>query len=204
MLKMSKPVHRLFLLLLLMPALPAVAIQSPLELIRKTADQVLVEVASKKEELTRSPGRIYALVEDKVLTSFDFTRMSRLVLGKYWRRATPAQKSAFEAAFRELLVRTYATALLSYSDQAITYLPMRQSENATHVTVATLVTDPGSPSVPINYNLYLGAEQWLVYDVIIDGVSLVSNYRSSFRTQIRRYKLDGLIRKLEKRNQRDK
>jgi len=192
------------MLLVLLPALPAVAVQSPLELVRETADQVLGEVASRKAALTRSPGRIYGLVEDKVLPSFDFTRMSRLVLGKYWRRATKTQKSAFEAAFRELLVRTYTTALLSYSDQAITYLPIRQSEDSIHVTVATLVTDPGSPAVPINYKLYLRAEQWLVYDVIIDGVSLVSNYRSSFGTQIRRYKLDGLIRKLEKRNQRNK
>ncbi len=204
MLRISRHAHAFYPLLLLIFALPAAAVQSPLELIRDTADQVLAEVVSKKLELARAPGRIYGLVEDKVLPGFDFTRMSRLVLGNYWRRATPVQKSAFETAFRELLVRTYATALLNYSDQAITYLPMRQSEDATHVTVATLVNDASSPSVPINYKLYLKQEEWKVYDVTIDGVSLVSNYRSSFTAQIRRYKLDGLIRNLEKRNMRGK
>ena len=206
MLMISRRAHSFYSLLLLIFALPAAAVQSqsPLELIRDTADQVLAEVVSKKLELARAPGRIYGLVEDKVLPGFDFTRMSRLVLGKYWQRATPVQKSAFETAFRELLVRTYATVLLNYSDQAITYLPMRQSEDASHVTVATLVNNSTAPSVPINYKLYLKQEEWKVYDVIIDGVSLITNYRSSFNAQIRRYELDGLIRNLEKRNMRGK
>lgn len=206
MIKVSKNVHALLslLLLILAPPVPAVAVQSPLELVKDTADQVLAQLTANKIELLQSPEKIYDLVEDKILPGFDFTQMSRLVLGKYWRRATPMQRKAFERAFRELLVRTYVTALLNYSDQAITYLPMRQSEDATHVTVATLVNDPSSPSVPINFKLYLKQQEWKVYDVIIDGVSLISNYRSSFAMQIRRYTLDGLIRNLEQHNKREK
>ncbi|MET0102101.1 MAG: ABC transporter substrate-binding protein [Sedimenticola sp.] len=179
-------------------------VKTPVEVVRETSNLMLAEVASRKEELDEFPGRIYGLVDQIVLPKFDFIRMSRLVLGKYWRRATDEEKASFIAAFRELLVRTYATALLNYSDQEIKYLPSRMVEGAEEVVVNTEVSEPGAPAVPINYNLYKDGEDWLVFDVVIDGVSLVSNYRTSFASQIRRYKLAGLIKKLEQRNKRDK
>ncbi|MET0046208.1 MAG: ABC transporter substrate-binding protein [Sedimenticola sp.] len=179
-------------------------VKTPVEVVRETSNLMLAEVASRKEELDEFPGRIYGLVDQIVLPKFDFIRMSKLVLGKYWRRATDEEKASFIAAFRELLVRTYATALLNYSDQEIKYLPSRMVEGAEEVVVNTEVSESGAPAVPINYNLYKDGEDWLVFDVVIDGVSLVSNYRTSFASQIRRYKLAGLIKKLEQRNKRDK
>jgi phospholipid transport system substrate-binding protein len=179
--------------------------QKPLEMIKETADRVLAELSYRKDDLTRNPGKIYGLVDEIVLPRFDFYRMSRLVLGKYWRRATDPEQANFIREFRELLVRTYATALLSYSGQKIVYLPMHFSPGATKVKVATQVKEPGSPPIPINYSLYLDEKgEWMVYDVVIDGVSLVSNYRSSFSSQIRRYKMSGLIQRLADRNRRSR
>ena len=189
----------LCMLLLLLPLLAGAA-TDPLNLVRETSDRCLSEILSRKAELTETPGKIYSLVDSIVLPRFDFDRMSRLVLGKYWRQATEQEKLAFVREFRELLVRTYGTALLQFSGQEIKYLPMRLAPGATDVTVNTEVKNPGAPAVPIDYSLYLTEDDWKVYDVSIDGVSLVSNYRTSFNAEIRRYKLAGLIQKLVERN----
>lgn len=197
--------QRWFLALLLASVmLPAQAVEDPAALVKTTSDRVLAEVSSKKKELTESPGKIYELVSDIVLPRFDFARMSQLVLGKYWRRASGQEQHEFVEQFRELLVRTYATALLNYSGQEIKYLPVRMVDGATEVTVGTEVSEQGAPAIPINYNLYLNGDNWKVFDVVIDGVSLVSNYRTSFASQIRRYQMSGLIANLQERNQRDK
>lgn len=192
------------LLLFLASGSVAATVVDPMQLVRQTSEQVLAEVKGRKQELTESPGKIYGLVEEIVLPRFDFERMSMLVLGKHWRTASPEQRTQFVLQFRELLVRTYATALLSYSDQEIRYLPVRQIDDAQEVTINTEVAAEGAPRVPIAYSLYRDGESWKVFDVTLDGVSLVSNYRTTFASQIRRYQLDGLIAKLEERNSKDK
>ena len=189
----------LWMLLLMIPQLAA-AVTDPVSLVRDTSERCLSEIINRKAELTETPGKIYSLVDDIVLPSFDFERMSRLVLGKFWRQASEQEKQDFVREFRQMLVRTYGTALLQFSGQEIKYLPMRLAPDATDVTVNTEVKNPGAPPVPINYSLYLAADDWKVYDVSIDGVSLVSNYRNSFNAQIRRYTLAGLIGKLADRN----
>ena len=178
------------------------SVEDPLKFVKSTADQVLVEVSSRKDELSADPGKIYELVDQVILPRFDFVRMSQLVLGKYWRRATPEQKQAFIREFRELIIRTYATALLNYAGQDIVYLPVRVGKDVRKVTVNTQVREVGAPAIPVDYRLRRSDDGWKVYDVSIDNISLVSNYRSSFASQIRRYKLDGLIAKLQKLNQR--
>jgi len=178
--------------------------ERPLELVKSTADLMLSEMRNRKQELRANPEKIFQLVDQIVLPRFDFERMSRLALGRYWRRADETQRQDFVKAFRELLVRTYATALLNYSDEKIVYRPLRQAPGATDVTVNTLVSEPGGTPVPIDYRLYLKEGEWRVYDVSVDGVSLVSNYRSSFASQIRRYGMDGLIQRLRSMNQRGK
>ncbi|MEJ1381936.1 MAG: ABC transporter substrate-binding protein [Candidatus Sedimenticola sp. (ex Thyasira tokunagai)] len=190
------------LLLLLFALQPATAATEPNTIVKETADRILAEVVSMRQELDESPGRIYPLVEHILLPRFDFVRMSRLVLGKHWRRAGAEEKEAFTRAFRELLVRTYTTALLNYSGQEINYLPMRAMADATEVTVNTEVSSAGAPPVPINYKLHLVDDEWKVFDVVIDGISLVSNYRTNFASEIRRRKLSGLIGRLEARNKR--
>lgn len=189
-------------LVMLLLATPVAWATMPEDIVRQTSDQMLAELTDRKAELQASPGKIYELVEHVVLPRFDFQRMSRLVLGKYWRRASDSEKSAFVNAFRELLVRTYATALLNYSGQEIVYLPVQRKASGDEVTVNTQVQSTGALPIPIDYRLYRDGEDWKVFDVSIDGISLVSNYRSSFASQIRRHQLSGLIQKLEQRNAR--
>jgi phospholipid transport system substrate-binding protein len=190
-------------LLLCLHPLAAVAQSDPMEVVRSTSERVLAEVQGRKKELNESPGKIYPLVEEIVLPRFDFVRMSQLVLGKYWRRATPEQRKEFVAEFRELLVRTYATALLNYSGQEIEYPPIQWRPEDGRVMVKTVLREKGAPPLPIDYKLYLQGEEWKVYDVVIDNLSLVSTYRTNYASKIRRYKLSGLIKMLAERNRRD-
>ncbi len=195
----ARPLPLLLLLVVLLAptAFPAAAPGDPLSLVRDTAERMLQEMRARKAELQANPDQIYRLVEQIVLPRFDFERMSRLAVGRHWRRASDDQRRAFVEAFRQLLVRTYATALLNYSDEQIVYKPFRAEPGARNVVVNTLVSEPGGTPVPIDYRLHRGEDgQWRVYDVIVDGVSLVSNYRASFNNEIRRHGMDGLIRRL--------
>ena len=178
------------------------AVGNPQEIVRVTADRVLSEVTANKTQLDKDPSGIYRLVEGTVVPRFDFTAMSQSALGRYWRRATPDQQQQVTTEFKELLVRTYAVALLSYSGQQIQYLPVRLQGAEDDVMIPTRI-DPGTgaPPVPINYRMHLVDSQWLVYDVVIDGVSLVTNYRSTFASTVRSRGIEGLIQQLAERNQ---
>lgn len=190
------------ILLLLAGSLSMAEDARPVEMIRSTADYVLEQVRARKAELQKDSSGIYALVQEKVLPFFDFRLMSRGALGKYWRRASETQKRELAHEFQELLVRTYATTLLNYSDQTIEYLPYRAKPEDQRVTVATRIHG-GGPAVPINYRLYRQSDgSWKIYDVVVDGVSLVSNYRSSFAAEVKKGGVDGLIKTLKKHNSR--
>jgi phospholipid transport system substrate-binding protein len=142
------------------------------------------------------------VVEEYILPHFDFERMSQLVLGKNWRNANPEERQQFVEEFRLLLVRTYATAMLKYSDQKISYLPDRGKPGEGDVVVQTEIEQPGGPPIPIDYSLHRKGDAWKVYDVKIDNVSLVVNYRGTFAGEIRNGgSVGALISKLRERNQ---
>ena len=172
----------------------------PVALVRDTTERMLDKLEKERIELEAQPGTIYRLIDDIVVPHFDFSRIARFALGRYWPRASEAQKHAFTEEFKILLVRTYAKALLNYSGQKITYLPLRLQPESADAQVETLVREEGGPSIPINYRLYRNGTDWKVYDIVIDGVSLVSNYRTSFASQIRQIRIEGLIDLLRKRN----
>lgn len=176
---------------------------SPQELVQRTAEEMLTKLRVEKQVIEQHPERIYELVNQIVLPHFDFERMSSWVLGKHWRAATPAQKERFMTEFRTLLVRTYAKSLSEYTDSKISYLPMRPSPQEDQVKVRTEVDQPGGFPIPIDYELRRQGDGWKVIDVTIDGVSLVTNYRSTFASQIRQDGLDKLITVLSERNQRN-
>lgn len=178
----------------------AAAIEGPQQMVRSTADKVLAEVSARKAELEADPKLIYPLVETSVLPHFDFRRMSQSALGRFWRDATEAQRADVTREFREMLVRTYATALLGYSGQEIEYLPVKVGTDADRVVVPTRLALGGAPPVPIDYRLRKGDDGWKVYDVVIDGVSLITNYRSQFAGVVRRSGIDGLISALANKN----
>ncbi len=169
-------------------------------LVQETAEATLQRLGAEQQALERDPTLIYGLVEDVVLPHFDFERMSQLVLGRHWRTATAEQRARFTAEFRTLLVRTYARALLEYTDQQIRYLPLHAGPGDRTVTVRTEIVQSAGPSIPINYALYFTGDRWKVYDIVVDGVSLVTNYRSSFNSQIRQGGLDQLIAEMVENN----
>jgi phospholipid transport system substrate-binding protein len=185
-------------------ASPAIAtpqgVQDPQQLVEHTTNSVLTRLQSHQEEMRREPHRIYALIEELVLPHFDFERMSRWVLGRYWNSATPEQRSRFMEEFRNLLVRTYGVALLDYTDEKVQFLPSRGDPARGEVMIRTTIEHRGA-TVAVDYNLFLKDSAWKVYDVTINGVSLVTNYRSSFATEIRKGGIEGLITQLSNRNQ---
>jgi phospholipid transport system substrate-binding protein len=171
-------------------------------LVRNTSERMLAALESRRAEIDRNPSLIYGLVEDIVLPHFDFDRITQSAVGRHWRDASPAQREALVNGFRQVLVRTYARALLSYSGEDIRYLPLRPGRGSDSVTVSTEVRGRGAPPIPIDYRLYLRGDAWKVYDVVVDNVSLVSNYRSSFTAQVRQGGIDGLIARLREMNAR--
>ena len=177
------------------------ATKPPQEVIQDTSARMLDALRQNREELRRDSSRIYALVNQIVLPNFDFELMSRWVLGRSWQQATPEQRRRFAEEFRTLLVRTYAKALLEYSDNDIRVLPQANTAAGSGETTVRTEVQPrtGSP-IPINYSMHLNPDGWKVYDVTVDGVSLVINYRSTFASQSRSNGLDTVIADLQQRN----
>lgn len=176
---------------------------APQELVEQTAKKMIDALKAEKATIDKEPQRLYELVNSIVLPHFDFEFMAKRVLGAHWRGASPDQRSHFTNEFRGLLVRTYANSLNDYVDNSINYLPARTEEGSDRVTVRSEVARPGNQPLMVDYRLTRAGEGWKVYDVTIDGVSLVTNYRSSFFSEIDRGGLDALIKKLEARNKQE-
>ena len=174
----------------------------PQALVKITTEKMFAKLKAEKQNLDKNPELVYDLVSDIVLPHFDFITMSKWVLGKNWRTASRAQKIGFIKAFRELMVRTYSVALLEYTDSKIKYKPLRDDVSKGDVTVRTQVqTDKGEP-VAINYSLHKKKKGWKVYDIAVEGVSLIANYRTSFATEVKQKGLDALIARLQKHNKK--
>lgn len=178
----------------------AVADVAPDVLVKSTADEVLAIVKKDKDIQAGDQKKIFALAEEKILPNFDFDRVSRMVLGKNWNRASKEQQDAFQKEFRSLMLRTYATALGKYRNQTINYKPLRAEPSDKEVTVKTEIVQPGGQPIAVDYSLEKTGEAWKVYDIVIEGVSLVTNYRGQFSNEIRQSGLDGLIQKLADKN----
>ena len=168
--------------------------------VQSAADQVLTRVTEKRAELEAHPERIHDSVVDLIVNYFDFPAMSQSAMGKYWPRASDPQRAAVVAEFRELLVRTYGTTVLRYSDKPIAYGKVSWSSDEQRARVETTVEQQTGQPVQILYYLHESAGQWLVYDVVVEDLSLVTNYRASFSNEIRAAGVDGLIAKLRARN----
>ena len=193
--------NKFFALVLILIAMPAAAMQGPEALIRETSDKVLAELKNNGEIYKTEPERIYRLVDEVVLPHFDFSAMTDLALGKHKDKVSAEQKPTIVNEFRSLLVRTYSSALLEYTNQELVYLPMEGNEADGKVTVRTEIEQAGGFPIPINYVLRLGDDGWKVFDISVDEVSLVTNYRSSFARAIKKNGVDGLIQTLKDRNQ---
>lgn len=177
------------------------AMPVPQALVKQATDDMLKALKDNEAELETNPDKIYELVEAILMPHLDFEKMSKLALGKNWRNANDEQRVRFIEEFRLLLVRTYSTAMLEYTDEEIRFLPFRDDLSRKRVTIPMEVIQPGGPSIPMALSLYQNKEDaWKVYDVKIDGISLVTNYRSSFANEIRSGGMDKLIESLAERN----
>lgn len=192
--------NKLIFSLLLILAVPAMAATGPEQLIRETSDKVLDEIRNNAEQYKTDPQGVYDLVNTVVLPHFDFSAMTDLALGSYKEDVNEQQRPEIINEFRLLLVRTYSSALLEYTDQVVVYLPMEGSEAEGMVTVRTEIEQAGGFPIPINYVLRKGDDGWKVFDISVDEVSLVTNYRSSFARAIKKNGVAGLIETLRSRN----
>jgi len=177
----------------------------PQVLVKDSTDKMLQALKDNEQQLEEDPDVIFALVQDILMPNFDFNKMSKLALGKNWRKAKDEQKERFTEEFRLLLVRTYSTAMREYTNEEIRFIPFKGDLATKKVKVKMEIIQPGGPSIPMALSLYLTKDMgWKVYDVKIDGISLVTNYRSTFATKIRNGGLDKLIENLSSRNEKVK
>ncbi|MCB1948587.1 phospholipid-binding protein MlaC [Nitrosomonas sp.] len=179
---------------------PAWSMMEPDRLVDKTVQEVL-EIIGKDEKIGDDKERMLDLIEDKILPHFNFTRMTSLAMGKHWSSAAPEQQNVLVKEFKTLLVRTYSNALTTYRNETVKVNPIRDLGNQIDATVRTVVHQgSGKQPVPIDYSMEKGSDGWKVYDVTVAGVSLVTNYRGSFNSQIRKGGIDGLIKTLSDKN----
>jgi phospholipid transport system substrate-binding protein len=193
-----------FLIPLLAVILPlgaaAQATETPDAMVKRIADEVVAIVKTDKDLQNGNSAKVVQLAEQKVLPHFDFTRMTRLAVGRNWSQVTPEQREALTKEFRTLLVRTYSNSLSQYRNQTIQVKPLQASPGDEDVVVRSAVIQEGGPPIPIDYRMEKKPDGWKVYDVVIDGASLVTTYRGSFNDQIQRSGIDGLLKTLQERN----
>lgn len=173
---------------------------APDALIRTVTDEVLEIVRTDKDLKSGNTRKAVALVETKVLPHFNFTRMTQLALARDWRQATPAQQKALTDEFRELLVRTYSKALTEYRNQTIAYKPFSLKAGESDAKVRTEIRQPGGKPIELDYYLEKSGTAWKVYDIEVGGISLVTNYRDTFASEVRNGGIDGLIQTLQAKN----
>jgi phospholipid transport system substrate-binding protein len=195
-------IWRLFgalLLLAVYAPLQATTATDPQEIVRQTTEQVLQKLRSEGAVLKKDQQRLYQVINEVILPHFDFRQMSKWVLGRYWRSASEPQRSEFTKQFELLLVKTYSNALAEFRDETVGFLPS-QERSESEVAVRSTINRTAGPSVLITYQMHKVDNRWKVYDVVVEGVSLVINYRSSFAQEINRNGLDGLIQRLVEKN----
>jgi phospholipid transport system substrate-binding protein len=193
-------VLRLLLLLVALVATSAFAQEAPDALVKRVSEDALSIIKSDPRVQAGDQTHIRDLIETKIAPHFDMDRMTALAAGRAYRQATPEQRKHLSDEFKSLLIRTYSNALNQYRDQTLTYEPLRAEPNATEVTVKTEVNRPGQTPVSIDYSMEKTPSGWKAYDIIVGGVSLVTNYRDEFTEQVRQGGVDGLIRTLTAKN----
>lgn len=186
------------LVLMLAPAVHAQ--EAPDALVKRVAQETLDLIKADPKLQAGDPARVSEVIESRLLPHFDFARMTQLAMGRNWRLASAEQQRRLTDEFRTLLVRTYSNALAQYRDETIRLKPLRADSGATDVVVRTEVLRQGRASVEIDYAMARTPAGWKAYDVVVGGVSLVTNYRDEFNEQVRSGGVDGLLKVLADKN----
>lgn len=194
-----------FLVILLLPALtitaPTQEIDKPEDVILGTVDNVIARINAEREMLDAQPETVYDLINDLIIPVFDFNNMSKWILGKHWKQASEEQRTVFTKEFRNLLVRTYAKAVLGFSNERVNYLETLTGSKPNIVMVKTEIVSDSSVT-PVNYTMHISDGRWKVVNVAFEGISLVETYRKSFASEIRNNGLETLLQKLVDKNEK--
>jgi len=174
--------------------------ETPDAMVKRITDEVLLIVRTDKNLINGDTKRAVELIDQKVLPHFNFQHMTALAVGKDWRKATPEQQQKLAAEFKTLLVRTYSNALTGYKNQTVRYKNFKMNPGATEVTVQTEVLQPGGQPIQLDYSMEKLDKDWKVYDVVVGGISLVTNYRDQFGQEVRANGIDGLIKAIANKN----
>ena len=169
-------------------------------LLKAVTLEVIAIIRQDEEIQAGNPAQVADLVESRILPLFDFTHMTRIAMARNWRLATPEQQKVLAAEFKTLLIRTYSTALSSRGDQATEFKRLRAASGATEVTVKSVIKQTGTAPLTIDYEMEKMAAGWKVFDIKIEGVSLINAYRETFAREIREGGVDGLIKSLSDKN----
>lgn len=186
----------LFVLLLVTPFLTRAEILPPDVLIKDTVRDVLELINKDKLAHETSQKKLLDFIDAKVLPHFDFERMTKLAVGRSWKAASVEQKTVLISEFRNLLVRTYTKAFTLYKDVSVETKPLVVAADATEVTVKTVILRPGAPAIPVTYEMEKTETGWKVFDLTVEGVSLVATHRGSFNEKVQQSGIDGLIKSL--------
>ncbi|HAJ92999.1 MAG TPA: hypothetical protein DCO71_10370, partial [Gammaproteobacteria bacterium] len=193
----------LFWCLLLMISRPGMAAQGPVEVLQSMTF-TLEEIVKQDPDIIHDQPRLRAVAHEVVLPHVDMRILSRWVLGKNWRKASPEQRDAFVVEFQELLLSTYLRQVKTYDGEVAHFLPLRGGQKEGRAVVNAEIEQPNGPVIHATFRMHQVKTEWLIYDVSVEGISLVATHRSSFNSEIRKIGLDALIARLQKLNERNK
>ena len=189
----------LLALLLLGFSRTALAEQGPVEVLQTMTD-TLLDIVRQDPDVIHDEGRLRVIANEVVFSRVDFDTLSRWVLGKYWRTASPQQRAAFIAEFREMILRSYLRSVSAYRDNGVRFLPLRGDQKNGLAVVNAEIDQLDGPVAHVTFRMRRVTNEWLIYDVAVEGISLVATHRSSFSQQIRSDGMDSLIARLHARN----
>ncbi len=179
----------------------AFATPSPMKIMEQVTNQTLDALQKNQASLHSNPKVVYGIIYRILLPHVDMQEMSRVVVGREaWMSASPNDKQRFVEQFKLLLVRTYSSALAAYKNEAVKFMPLRGYDGGNRVQVDSMILQQGGPSIPVSYRLVFKGGQWKLYDLIVDGVSLVENYRAQFADAIGQNGLGSVINQLAQKN----
>jgi len=173
----------------------------PDELVKKVTDDVMAAIKSDKQLAAGDKQKALKLAEEKIIPHIDFEEATRLAVGRAWRQATPEQRTQLIAEFRRMLVRTYSNAISAYEGQTVKVLPLHMKEGETDVTVHNQCIRPGAKPVQLDYQMRKVGSEWKIYDIVVEGVSLVLTYRSEFDAVVKQEGIDGLVKRIAQKNE---
>ena len=197
-----------FLLIANTPVIANTDTQAPDDMLKAATLEMLRSVNQHRDEIKQSPDKLKSLVEEIILPHLDFIGASKIVMGKYWRLAETKQKVAFIKQFRLLLLRFYSSALAEYlsgnskdlPEDLIQYFPIKLNEGETSLTVRAELQAESGKNIPIYYRVHLTSKGWKIYDVSVEGISMITTYKNNFATQFKTQGVDALIASLVEKN----